>query len=209
MNKNATAILLIVLAIGIYFTFTSGRVKELKSIQDVNAQYEAAIDNALNLVKIRDNVLKSYNSISETDRDRLNKIVPDNVDNVRLIIDVKDDIAARHGLFLKNIKTASPDAPVQNTGPTVPTPVLDSSGVANGGIPSPGDSTGNQYGVVTLSFTVTSSYDNFVAFLKDLEASLRIMDISKLTVAQGTDKSGAQVYDFGVEMKTYWLKNSK
>ncbi len=181
MNKNVTALILIVLAVGIYFTFTSGKIDELKEIRAVNAEYQKAIDNSANLIKVRDEVLKNYNSLTDLDKDRLNKIVPNNVDNVRLIIDVKDDIAARHGLFLKNIKTSSPAAPA-------------GGGVAN--------DPANQYGMVTLSFSVTSSYEKFVDFLKDLEASLRIMDVSKLSLK--TNDVGT--YDFDVEVKTYWLR---
>ncbi|MDP3962805.1 MAG: hypothetical protein Q8Q03_02995 [bacterium] len=185
MNRNFTALILIVLAIGIYFTFTRYKLDELKEIRIVNSEYQQAIDNSERLTKVRDNVLAAYNSISDEDKDRLNKIVPDNVDNVRLIIDVKDDIAARHGLALKNIKTSSPDAQQQAIGTN------DEAGVAG------------KYGIVTLSFGVTTSYQVFVDFLKDLESSLRIMDISKLTVA--VSEAGG-TYDFGVEVKTYWLK---
>ncbi len=174
MNKNFTAIILVVLAVGIYLTFTKDKIEELKAIRVVNAEYQEAIDNASRLIKVRDDVLAAYNNISDKNKDRLNKIVPDNVDNVRLIIDVKDDIAANHGLSLKNIKTSSPTD----------------------------TSSESKYGIVTLSFSVTSGYQQFVDFVKDMEASLRIMDISKLTVT--TNDIGT--YDFGVEIKTYWLK---
>lgn len=190
MNKNFTAIILVVLAVGIYFTFTKDKIEELKAIRVVNAEYQEAIDNASRLIKVRDDVLAAYNNISDTDKDRLNKIVPDNVDNVRLIIDVKDDIAANHGLFLKNIKTSSPD--MQSTAQNVPPAAGTNADPASV----------SKYGMVTLSFSVTSGYQQFVDFVKDMEASLRIMDISKLTVA--TNDTGT--YDFGVEIKTYWLK---
>ena len=197
MNKNVTALILIVLGVGIYFTYTSSKIDELKGIKVVNAEYQQAINNSARLIKERDKVLKSYNDISEIDRERLNKIVPDNVDNVRLIIDVKDNIAARHGLFLKNIKTSSPDKQTDKTGSIPGTPNV----VKNEGEPtSSGVST--KYGIVTLSFSVTSKYETFISFLQDLESSLRIMDISKLTVGVGED----EVYDFEVELKTYWLK---
>lgn len=182
MNKNATALILIVLAIGIYFTYISRQIDDLKSVRAVNAEYQKAIDNSAKLIKVRDDVLKAYNSISIEDKERLDKLVPSNVDNVRLIIDVKDDIASRHGLYLKNIKTSSP-------------PVVSST---QGSTASPD----SKYGVVTLSFSVTSTYEKFVDFLRDLEASLRVMDISKLTIA--TNEAGT--YDFTVELKTYWLR---
>lgn len=189
MNRNTTAIILLILAVGIYFTFTSGKIDELKAVLAINKEYQDAIDNSVKLIKVRDDVLKAYNSISEVDKDHLNKMVPDNVDNVRLIIDVKDDIAAKHGLSIKNIKTTSPIAP--------PTGASSNNSSAN---PSSGDS--SKYGVVTLSFGVTTTYDQFIAFLQDLESSLRILDISKLTLT--TNDLGT--YDFTVELKTYWVK---
>src|SRR3989344_273325 len=162
MNRNATAIILIVLAIGIYFTFTSGKIDELKAIALVNSEYEQAIDNAGRLIKVRDDVLKAYNEISDINKDRLNKIVPDNVDNVRLIIDVKDDIAARHGLFLKNIKTASPESAVSSKNSSATS--RGSGTESSEGRFAALQPSNEKYGVVTLSFSVNSSYENFVNF---------------------------------------------
>ncbi len=187
MNKNTTAVILIVLAVGIYFTFTSKQIAALKSIQAVNKEYQQAIDNSAKLIEVRESVLASYNSIPEADKERLNKLVPDNVDNVRLIIDVKDDIAARHNLFLKNIKTTSPEAQA-----------------AAGATQAARPDSNEKYGTVALSFSVTSGYEPFLQFLKDMEASLRLMDITKLTVKSNDDGT----YDFNVELKTYWLKQT-
>jgi hypothetical protein len=199
MNRNITAIILIVLAIGIYFTFTSAKVKELQAIRAVNSQYQKAIDDSNRLILARDSLLKSYDALDDVDKDRLNKIVPNNVDNVRLIIDVKDDIAARHGLALKNIKTSSPDAEKKSggvsTGSNTGT-IMDSTANTT---PS---SSMSKYGMVTLSFTVTTDYTTFTEFLKDLESSLRIMDVTKLVV--NTNDAGK--YDFTVDIRTYWLR---
>lgn len=193
MNKNATALILIVLGIGIYFTFTKAKIAELNEIKVVNDQYQKAMDNANNLIKIRDRLLKDFNNIKPVDIGyKLDKIIPDNVDNVRLIIDVKDDIARNHGLVLKNIKTDSPDNQKKDSKETpINTPQ------------EPMTQSVEKYGTVTMSFSVNSSYQTFLDFLKDLESSLRLMDISKLTVAKSET---ANTYDFGVEIKTYWLK---
>jgi ribosomal protein L20A (L18A) len=183
MSKNITALILIVLAVGTYFTFTKGKLDELRAIKAVNTEYKTAIDNANRLIAARDKVVKDDINISEADNVRLAKILPDNVDNVRLIIDVKDNIAARHGLFLKGIKTSSPtDMPQQGSN--------ENRGVA--------EAIANGYGTVSLSFSVTTSYQTF------LEASLRIMDVSKLSVI--ASEGGNGTYDFNVEIKTYWLK---
>ena len=91
-----------------------------------------------------------------------------------------NQIAQNHTLTLKNIKL---DTAVGS----------DSSklGQAN-----------TKYGTVGLSFSVSSSYDNFQNFLTDLEKSQRLVDITSLSVA-GNDTG---IYDFSVGIRTYWLK---
>ncbi len=192
MNRNTTALILIILAIGIYFTFTRAKVEEVQAIRAVNAEYQKAITNASRLLTVRDGVLQAYNRISEGDKEKLNKIVPDYVDNVRLIIDVKDDIAAKHGLFLRNIKTTSIDIPSAQGNPTKEQVSAAAAAVAGGA----------KYGVVNLSFSVSTTYEQFVDFLKDLESSLRILDISKLSLTA----NDTGTYDFTVDLKTYWIK---
>ena len=188
MGKHITPIILIILAIGIFFTVTKTKLDGLKSIRSVNAQYQSAIKNARQLVEVRDKVLEAYNKITDDDRDRLAKMLPNNVDNVRLIIDI-DDIASRHGFTLRNVKTS---AATDTTKPGA-------QGSAPVQVPA---GSVNQYNTVTLSFNVTSTYEKFIDFLRDLEQSLRIIDISKISLSA----SDNGVYDYGVEIKTYWLK---
>ena len=187
MNKNITPLILIVLALGIYFTFTRSKLDELKSIRAVNAQYQEAIDNSERLVKKRDEVRDTYNKISQDDRENLEKMLPDNVDNVRLIIDV-NGVAARHGLALKGIKTSTSDD--KNSSPKV----TSQSGNTT--------KSSNTYNTITLTFNVATNYQTFINFLRDLEASLRIMEISKITL----DANDEGIYDYGVEIRTFWLK---
>ena len=57
MNRNVTATILIVLAAGIYVTFTRAKLAEVKAVRQVNDQYLAAIDNADKLVEVRKKIL--------------------------------------------------------------------------------------------------------------------------------------------------------
>jgi hypothetical protein len=193
MNKNVTPIILTVLAIGIYFSFTAAKIDELKAIKAVNAGYEEALNNSEKLIKVRDSVLKTYNNISEEDRARLDKLLPNNVDNVRLIIDA-NGIGARHGLALKNIKTSATNIISKDDTSTPSNSSLSRRNVE--------PVLSHMYDTVTLSFNVTTDYNTFIDLLKDFESSLRIMDISKITMTAGDTRN----YDYGVEIKTYWLK---
>jgi Tfp pilus assembly protein PilO len=186
MNRNTTAVILIILAIGIYFTVTKSIIVQAKAVKKVNDQYTSAIKNAEQLIKVREQVLKSYNSITAEDRERLEKMLPGTVDNIRLVIDLTN-IGTKHGMNLKNVQ-ATPATQVTNVPRaarppegTIPTPTLDS---------------------VTVSFSVTAPYLEFISFLQDIESNLRIMDISKLSVT--ATETGQ--YDFQVELKTYWLR---
>lgn len=182
MNKNATPLILIILSIGIYFTFTRVKIDEVRAVTAVNNEYKTALKNSEALIKKRDEVLAIYNKIDPEDQERLEKMVPDNVDNVRLIIDL-NGVAARHNISIKNVKTSTVNKDSSKSG--------DTGYVSNG-----------EYNTVTMSFDLTTSYQTFQNFLRDLEASLRIMEISKISLKAG--ESGN--FDYGVEVKTFWLK---
>ncbi len=200
MNRNITATILIVLAIGIYFTVTKGMLADAKAVQQVNTQYSSAIESADQLIQVRDQVLKNYNNVSQDDRDRLNKMIPNTVDNIRLIIDL-NSVALRHGFSLRNIKAVAGSAQkAGTTGTAASTPAVAPSnglGSNNNVIATPVLDT------VTVSFSVSAPYNQFISFMQDLEADLRMMDLTHLTMsANDTD-----TYDFSVELKTYWMRS--
>jgi len=190
MNRNVTAVILIVLAIGIYFTFTKAKLAEVKEVQAVNSEYLTAIKNADKLIVVRDKVLEDYNNLSAEDRERMQKMLPSTVDNIRLIIDL-NSVALRHGFSLRNIKATASSANNNRV------PASSSRGVSDGAIPTPVLDT------VAVSFSVTAPYQRFIDLLRDLEANLRIMDITHLTLSTSET---AGTYDFGVELNTYWLR---
>jgi hypothetical protein len=193
MNRNITATILIILAVGIYGTYTRGVWTEVTAIKATNDTYASAIDNAEKLISKRDQVLKSYNNISSDDRDRIDSMIPNTVDNIRLIIDL-NSIALQHGFSLKNI-----------------TAVTDTSSSASGKgsqvVPSNANASSLSISIptldtVTVSFSASAPYNQFISFLQDMESSLRIMDITHLTVSA----NDTGTYDYSVQLSTYWLR---
>ena len=189
MNRNITTVILIVLAVGVYLTYTSPQWKKVQAVRTVNAEYAKAINNAEELIKTRDGVLAKYNSLSPVDKDRLNKMLPTAVDNVRLIIDL-NNIAQRRGMTLEDIQTETRDSSADvnlNIGlatasqPNIANPILDT---------------------VKITFKVTGAYQQFVDFIKDVESSLRIIDLANLKLTTG---DSANTYTYNVTMTTYWL----
>jgi Tfp pilus assembly protein PilO len=191
MNRNITALILIALAIGIFFTFTQAQIDKDKLILAVNGQYESAIVNAKALASIRDKVLKDSQQIAIEDRVRLDKMIPSSVDNIHLIVDLSR-LAQSKGLSLKNLKAELVDNNLGSNGPT-----MASAGDSNGSL-LPNLTLAN----IKVSFDVTAPYKGFIDLIQSLESDLRIMDITNLSI-KATDTG---VYDFSVGINTYWLR---
>jgi Tfp pilus assembly protein PilO len=195
MNRNITATILIVLAIGLYMTVTRSQVAVVQGIRAQNLEYTTAISNAERLIKVRDRVLKDYNNIREEDRQRLDKMIPNTVDNIRLIIDM-NSIGLKHGFSLRNIKANASKGEKTNVAVSSPAQRSTTRSSNSSSIPTPTLDT------VSVSFSVTATYQQFINFMRDLESNLRIMDLTKLTLTANDNG----MYDFGVELRTYWLR---
>ncbi|MDE2041122.1 MAG: hypothetical protein KGI59_01910 [Patescibacteria group bacterium] len=203
MNRNIIATILIVLAVGTYFTVTENVLAQASAVKTVNDQYLSAIDSAQKLVAVRDQVLNDYKNLSQNDRDRLTKMVPNTVDNIRLIIDL-ENIAASHGFALNGITAQTTDtsntpAP-GTTAPTTGAPPVVGAAAATGAVGP--TIVAPILDTVTVSFTVNAPYLQFISFMQDLEANLRIMDMTHLSMTAASNG----VYTFQVTLRTYWLR---
>jgi len=198
MDRNLYATVLIIMAIGLYFTVTKGVLAEATIIQASNNEYVTAIKNAKSLIDVRNKVLDDYNKLAPDDRVKLDKFVPKSIDNIRLIIDL-NNVALRYGFALKGIQaTASNTNTNTNTNTDTAPNIADPALTMN-----PSAVSAPVLDTVVVSFGVSAPYQQFISFLQDLEASLRILDISSLSVTA----SDSGVYDWKIELKTYWLRN--
>lgn len=199
MNKFILPGFLIALAMGIFFTYTNKQYAKVKDLRTINAAYEKAIADSVELIKKRDQVVNAYNSISEENRSKLDRILPDHVDSIRVINDIKS-LLARRGIVLKDVKTGSAKAVVgKDTGAKLnPSAEIVSEQV------SAEEQEGDVVKSETLTFKFSTTYENFVEIMRDIQTSLRIMEVSKITFSAGEKENGQ--YDFVVELKTFWLK---
>lgn len=183
--KAIVPIILIVIAVGLFGLYIDPTYESIKVLRAEEAQFDDALDRSKELIAIRDQLLSRYNTFGSDDLERLEKLLPDNIDNVRLIIDI-NSIAAQYGMALRDVLVkSSEDTEGQNGNERIV--ITDES---------------NTFSSIDLSFTVSSSYDNFVQFIADLEQSLRIVDLSSLTF-EATDDDFS---DYEVTVKTYWLQ---
>lgn len=185
--KKAIPLILIALAITIFFLFINPLNDQIKDLSKKKQDNDQMLELAEELQRKRDDIHKAFNNISVEERKELEKLLPDTVDNVRLILAI-NDVAERYGVVIKNISVSKDGEKDKNQGSNVISSV---------------DTTGD-IGIITLGFTIESTYDVFINFMKDLEESLRIVDIKSLDISGGRDND--VFLNFGITLDTYWLR---
>jgi len=198
--KYLTPIILILLAIGIFFVLIDPKYKEIQTLQAEVVENEKTLLLARRLTEQREVLRQKYNLISEDEKDYLAKLLPDTVDNVRLIIDI-NAIAQQFGIVIRNVSINSEVEEGIQTGKII------EQGSSFEGLTEENSVKyvdKSKIGVISFSFSVAAKYDVFIEFLKQLEESLRIVDIRNIEITRSATEG--VFYDYKVTMDTYWLK---
>ncbi len=194
-------LLLITACIGIFIGFIIPRYHAVQDLRSDVASYNANLATASQLEQSRQSLIAQYNNIQKTDLDNITTLLPDSVDNIRLIIQVnalatKDGLSSLHSVDYDTTQVPSSSAGGTGTdeSQTVENPVT-----AN--LP---------YGQFVISFQTSGQYSNFLSFISDLEQNLRLVDITNVEFTGIPGSSGtptaASGLNYKVTLKTYWLK---
>ena len=204
MNKFFLPILFVVLAVGLFFMYIDPQWQTVQQLRASNAEYDKAIAQSKQLLQVRDGLLKKYNGFRGEDLTRLEKLLPNNIDNVRLIIDI-NSITSKYGAAIKNVKLSTADGSDSKSNSTTNTPPGGSAASPSASpttINSIALSPSQSYNSMILSFTITAPYSTFITILQDLERSLRLLDVTSVSFKAGD----SEPYDYNVSIRTYWLK---
>ncbi|MDO8620026.1 MAG: hypothetical protein Q7R64_01605 [bacterium] len=193
--SNLISIFLLIASVGIYFGYISPTYGKVTMEQDLKARsitelreerdrYVDALSKTREIEQVRTGLLDKYNKIPQKNREDLEKLLPDHIDSVRLIIDI-NNIASEYGMTLKNISLTESESPKGKAG-------------------APAVAIGPQnklFQSVALKFNVSGPYESFRDFLTNLEKSLRLVDVTAL--AFNTDEAIGG--DFAVTLSAYRL----
>lgn len=208
-----TPLILIATAIGTFFFYTLPTYKSIGVMESNETGLTQAIDNAIKYRTVQDGLSSSYRTIKQQDIDKLHTMIPDTIDNVRLVIDL-EKVAIESGLVFKKAQYQNPiataDKSTAGSKPVSPHATTVGSPIAT--------TDTSPFGSALITFTVSGPYEQFVVFLKKLEKSLRLIDVVSVTfnVAQPdndpkkikeTTVSTTPVYEYTITIKAYWLKN--
>lgn len=203
--RNLFPIILILASIGLFFVFVNPTYIEVKQLRNDVSVYDTALTNARELEDARDMLKKNYDLITKEEKERLDHFLPNTVDNIQLILQIQK-IATAHNMNLKNIKFDAPSL-VKSDASTGSKTVTVSGGKASS-LP---------YGIFNLEFSTDARYEDFKAFLKDLEYNIRLVNIKSISfnVPSGEKKAfdpnsdvsnDPNVYTYSLKVETYWLK---
>lgn len=175
--RSLLPIILIVVAVGLFFFKVSPLWADVKELKVESQQYDDAMDKASELKALRGELTQKLNSFTPEELDKLDHFLPRSLDTIRIILDV-NGIASRDNIKLTNLSLA--DA-TQKTG-------------AKTAVTS--------YNTIGFSFAFVSSYIQALQFMRDLQQSLRLFDQVNLTV-KPDEKTGLNTYS--MTLNTYWI----
>jgi hypothetical protein len=191
----------IIITIGLFFAVVDPLYKEVKQLRTDVDTYNVALDNSTELQKTRDSLIETYKNVKKEDKDRLAHLLPSTIDNIELILEI-EKIANLHGMPIGNIRFETTSLENQTAKTTDNIVVAESDPAVN-----------LSYGIFPMEFEIEGKYETFVAFLRDLEHNLRLVDIKAIsfdvpntTTSQGIGTTDPNVYSYTLKVDTYWLK---
>lgn len=178
MRQLIVPLFLILIAGSVFFTFIDPVYKETNQMKVKISRLDEALNRSREIAKLRDSLNQRRNAIPANDLDFLQKLLPNHVDNVDLVLEI-DRIALQNGVLLEDT-TVSGETRAENT-----------LGPDEGSI-----------GTIEMNIRVIGPYDAFRRFVMDIERSMRISDI----VSMGFTADDKDLSHYSVTARTYWLK---
>lgn len=195
--KSLTPIFLIILSIGVFFYMIDPQFKKREELKVVVEENKQLIETIELLRKQRQDLQERYNNIGPDEEKDMKKVLPDTVDNVRLILymeNIARDVFLDRGSNLENISIQGSDG---EGGESLSDSIAQNSG--------------DTYGELFLNFSAVSSYEQIKEFFMMLQRSKRLIDITSFEVTKADSRnqdenSNFDLLNFNITLKTYWLR---
>ncbi len=123
------------------------------------------------------------NALERLPVDTLNKILPSNLDSVMIIYELTK-IASLPG---SNMLLTDPK-------------------LSDDGAEGSSQNTNKKYNTISVTFNVKGTYDSIKFFLKNLENSDRIFNVTKLNFSSAQDTKANSILSYSISVETYYLK---
>ncbi|MEI6281032.1 MAG: hypothetical protein WCP17_03490 [bacterium] len=201
MMRFITPSIIVAISIVVFIFVTNPIYNKVTLLPAQVASRDEALSNSKALETAREALTTKKKAMNSDDLAKLEKFLPSNVDNIRLILEI-EKILSLYGMVLRDVKYGT---------------VVDTKTTTSSGVETPGSignaSSSKNYGILNLDFSTIGTYNNFLSFTKELESNLRIMDITSISFSSDTNtnsniktSASSEVYKYDFKIKTYWLK---
>ncbi len=154
---------------------------KLKLVQQQLVELRQSEQRVEELLAIYDSLRAKYQEVSTEQIAVLEKALPSNVNNVRLILEL-ERIAELQGLGFKDVDVVlKKDSSQSET------------------------ATPDQLRKVVATMTLVGDYPSFIQYLSDLEQSLRIVTTRSIDFKAVRSEKAAEQFEFKVVIETYWF----
>jgi len=103
MTKLLISLISIGASITLIFGFVVPTFDDAESIKAETVKYNTALNKAKEVQEIKRSLLAQYNLFAGSNLQKLEKLLPDHVDNVRLVLDM-DSMASARGIRISSVK---------------------------------------------------------------------------------------------------------
>src|SRR3989344_1643428 len=181
--RSIISILLFLGGIALIFWAAKPLWEEISVLRVERGGIYNTLSELRSLQETRDNLLSTYNSISKSDLDKLNQVMPQETDTGGILVSL-EKIAQDRGVRLRKVEFR-----INQDDKNVKTIQASNS----------------MFNTIDLSLVVSAGYDSFKSFLNALEKSSRVMDVTDMSFSVGK----TDLYEFTVQANAYYSKGEK
>lgn len=186
LSKTIFPIILIVAAGFVYYFFISPAYANIQKIQETQTEYSQMLQKIDDLQKRLHSLQTKIDSFPEKQRDRLKEMLPLSINNVEFILELSKR-AKMNDIEMHGLSIAKKES---------------------GSEEKPGAET------MVVRFSTESDYATLLGFIKNIEKSLRLLDIEKVGLNETSSFSGgvptsSGEYSYSITLSTYWLNYKK
>jgi Tfp pilus assembly protein PilO len=181
MIRTVTPIFSIIIALVVFFFYTKPMFAEIKATQSETAEFAEAVSRAEELNAELSNKLSKIRAFNAESLDRLDVLVPPSINEVKVLTDLSEIARSRNMLF-GNISVENSDVAVGDVVKSSGTQSVSYEDIAN----------------TDIAFSLIGTYDQFKAFLADVEQSLVMMEVTNITFNVG--EGDLQQYELSVRL---------
>lgn len=184
MIRTITPIFSIIIALVIFFFYAKPEFVEIKTTQGEAEEYTEAAATAEALNTEIGALLKKKRDFSSADLERLDALVPTAINEVTILTDL-NEIARTHSMLFGNIDVENSDAGISASNQVIPPDGKTGQSVAY-----------TDFVTSKITFSLIGTYEQFKAFLADVEKSLVLLEATNIKFTAGD--GNLQQYDMTV-----------